>query len=40
MKNDSKEQWERFMRTGKIKDYLACKQAERKGCRRNLQKPS
>ena len=40
MKDESKEEWERFMRTGKVKDYLAYKQAERKGCRQNSHKPS
>jgi hypothetical protein len=40
MKNKQKEDWERFMRTGKVSDYLAYKQAERKECRQNSQKPS
>ena len=40
MKNNCKEEWARFVRTGRVEDYLAYKQAERKGCRRNLQKPS
>ena len=40
MKEKGKEEWERFARTGKVKDYLAYKQAERKGCRQNSQKPS
>ncbi len=40
MKSDCKEEWERFARSGKVRDYLAYKQAERKGCPQNLQKPS
>ena len=40
MKNEQKEEWERFIRTGKVKDYLAYKKAERKECRQNSQKPS
>jgi hypothetical protein len=34
------ETWERFTRTGKVKDYLAYKQAERKECRQNSHKQS
>lgn len=40
MKNKGKEEWERFMRTGKVRDYLAYKKAERKECPQNLHKPS
>ncbi len=39
MKNRSEEEWERFVRTGKVKDYLAYKKAERKECRQNSHKP-
>ena len=40
MKNESKENWERFVRSGKVKDYLAYKRAEEKECRQNSHKPS
>ena len=40
MKNERKEEWERFMRTGKIKDYLAYKRAEEKECLQSSHKPS
>ncbi len=40
MKKDSKAEWAQFERTGKIRDYLAYKETERKECRQNSQKPS
>ena len=39
MKNKGKEEWERFVRTGKVKDYLSYKKAEREECRQKLLKP-
>jgi hypothetical protein len=39
MKRDSKEEWERFMRTGLIRDYLAYQQAKQNECRQKSHKP-
>lgn len=38
MKDKEKEEWERFVRSGSVKDYLAYK-AKQRECRQNSPKP-
>ena len=40
MKDESGSEWERFMRTGRIRDYLAYRKAKQKECPQNSHKPS
>jgi hypothetical protein len=39
MKHDSEEDWERFVRTGRIEDYLAYRQTKQREWRQKSHKP-